>query len=75
MGRLRTQVYFDMLKKAPVAIMDASLGNHQDIILQERGYAVVKGGEFCAARLRVSEKHFVADHAQLLGVDLFSKSS
>eukprot|EP00438_Fugacium_kawagutii_P025660 Skav205805 [mRNA] locus=scaffold307:244920:245990:- [translate_table: standard] len=40
----------------------------EDVVLQSSdGYAVVKNAPgICAARLRVSEKHFVVDHAQLL---------
>ncbi|CAL1154521.1 unnamed protein product [Cladocopium goreaui] len=39
----------------------------EDIIDKTDGYAVLRRcPEECAAQLRVSEKHFVADHAQLL---------
>eukprot|EP00438_Fugacium_kawagutii_P011015 Skav214771 [mRNA] locus=scaffold3923:11631:12896:+ [translate_table: standard] len=40
----------------------------EDVVLQSSdGYAVVKNAPgICAARLRVSEKHFVVDHAELL---------
>eukprot|EP00438_Fugacium_kawagutii_P031040 Skav235369 [mRNA] locus=scaffold3967:149853:151106:+ [translate_table: standard] len=40
----------------------------EDVVLQSAadGYAVVKNApEICAARVRLSEKHFVIDHAQL----------
>ena len=40
----------------------------EDVVRSASGYAVVKNpGGLCAARLRVSEKNFVADHAQSLG--------
>eukprot|EP00438_Fugacium_kawagutii_P014560 Skav232303 [mRNA] locus=scaffold882:509544:510359:- [translate_table: standard] len=40
----------------------------EDVVLQSSdGYAVVRNAPgMCAARLRVSEKHFVVDHAHLL---------
>ncbi|CAJ1355166.1 unnamed protein product [Effrenium voratum] len=38
----------------------------EDFIRSGGGYAVVKTPVACAARLRVSEKHFVVDHAELL---------
>eukprot|EP00438_Fugacium_kawagutii_P014528 Skav232271 [mRNA] locus=scaffold882:132194:133261:- [translate_table: standard] len=39
----------------------------EDVVQSADGYAVVKNTpSICAARLRVSEKHFVVDHAQLL---------
>eukprot|EP00438_Fugacium_kawagutii_P014553 Skav232296 [mRNA] locus=scaffold882:398467:399534:- [translate_table: standard] len=40
----------------------------EDVVLQSSdGYAVVKNAPgICAARLRVSEKHFVVDHAELV---------
>eukprot|EP00438_Fugacium_kawagutii_P014546 Skav232289 [mRNA] locus=scaffold882:340698:341765:- [translate_table: standard] len=40
---------------------------NEDVVQSADGYAVVKGAPgTCAARLRVSEKHFVVDHAELL---------
>eukprot|EP00438_Fugacium_kawagutii_P025676 Skav205821 [mRNA] locus=scaffold307:535344:536603:+ [translate_table: standard] len=39
----------------------------QDVVQSADGYVVVKNAPgMCAARLRVSEKHFVVDHAHLL---------
>eukprot|EP00438_Fugacium_kawagutii_P014539 Skav232282 [mRNA] locus=scaffold882:286456:287523:- [translate_table: standard] len=39
----------------------------EDVVQSADGYAVVKNAPGnCAARLRVSEKHFVVDHAELL---------
>eukprot|EP00438_Fugacium_kawagutii_P026771 Skav216461 [mRNA] locus=scaffold50:803383:804114:- [translate_table: standard] len=39
----------------------------QDVVQSADGYAVVKNAPgMCAGRLRVSEKHFVVDHAELL---------
>eukprot|EP00438_Fugacium_kawagutii_P003384 Skav231016 [mRNA] locus=scaffold1196:158087:159292:- [translate_table: standard] len=47
----------------------------EDVVLQSAdGYAVVKDARgICAARLRVSEKHFVVDHAELLEGEPWAK--
>ena len=39
----------------------------QDVISAEGPFSIVKASKECAARLRVSEKHFVVDHARPLG--------
>ena len=45
----------------------------EDIVKEVPGFAVVRNaGGLCAARLRVSEKNFVADHAQSLGYVFFT---
>ena len=47
----------------------------QDIIDKTDGYAVLRRcPEECAAQLRVSEKHFVADHAQSLAQQIGYRS-
>ena len=41
----------------------------EDVVRSASGYAVVKNpGGLCAARIRVLEKNFVADHAESLGI-------
>ena len=41
----------------------------EDVVRSASGYAVVKNPRgLCAARIRVLEKNFVADHAESLGI-------